>query len=89
MVLAVIMMAVAVIIALVITVVILTACWVIDPRNPTDFFPMALVGLLSISVLVGNQEHLTDRDWWFPIKLHTELIVMIEPVDEIGNHFGF
>lgn len=61
----------------------------VGPRNPTDFFFMVLVGLISVSVLVGYLEHLADRDRWLSIELSTKLIMMIEPIDKIGNYFGF
>jgi len=84
-VLAVVVMAVTVIIALVVVV----AHRAIDPGSPADFFFMALFGLFSIDILVGRLEHLIDRDRWFPVKLPAELIMMIEPANEIGHHFGF
>ena len=81
--------AVTVVRASVIMAVIVAACWVIGPRSPTDFFFMSLFGLFSIGVLVGHLEHLTDRCQWLPVELPMELIMMIEPLDKIGDYFGF
>ena len=64
-------------------------CRVIGPRSPADFFLVALFGLFSIGVLVGHLEHLADQCRWPPIELPSKLVVMIEPVDETGDYFGF
>lgn len=68
---------VAVIVAPFITVVIITTRWAIGLRHLGDVFPMAVVGVLRISVLVSYPEHLTNRGRWLPIELPLELVMVI------------
>lgn len=87
-VLAVVMVAIAVVIEPVFATIVIAACWAIGLGNPADFFFMALVGLFGIGILDGCLEHLTDHCRWLPVELPTELIMMIQPSAEIGDHLG-
>ena len=76
------MAAVAVVIAPFFATIINATCWAIGLRNLSNVLPMVLIGLPSISVLIGHLEHLIDHLRRLPIELCAELIVVIEPMDE-------
>jgi hypothetical protein len=86
---AVVVVAVAFIIAPFFAVIIIVTGRMIGSRNSGNVFFMALIGFLSISVMVGRLEHLANHCRWRPVELSAELVVVIEPVDEGGDNLRF
>lgn len=80
---------VAAVVAPFITAFIIVTCWAIGSRGLGDVFSMVLIGLLSIGILIGHLEHLTDHCRWLPIEFPSKLIMVIQPTDKGSDDLGF